>query len=153
MSTSYAEGYAKMGFILPEVARLLQPYFDKNEFCVYTDTRMRVTAGTESITGSNIWVLAGTIRVVEGYLDNPAYRSLDLHTPFGFSILAHEVFHVYQYYRDGWLKMALGVIKGLTKGLLKGKIEYAHGDVAFEQEAIDFQRKVRGLGLCLRGPR
>jgi len=59
----------------------------------------------------------------------------DPHTAWGLALLAHEIKHVEQYERDGWLKF---YAKYFWAYVLHG---YGNS-VPFEAEAVEFQRQV-----------
>lgn len=69
-------------------------------------------------------------------------NTLDLATPAGFATLAHEIFHVYQYRRDGRLKSAALYLKGIISSLFKGKL-YDHASFVNEVEALATEKKMR----------
>ncbi len=83
-------------------------------------------SGTE-----NIWAitLGGTI-----YIRMP--QAYDPHAPAGLALLAHEIKHVEQYAREGWLGF---FTKYLQSYAAKGGYS---SSVNFENEAYEFQKQV-----------
>lgn len=92
-----------------------------------------------------IFVIFRTIYIARGVLNDPGVHygySLNLRTPHGFALLAHEVYHVYQYLRDGPKSTVKEYFTTMFLSWQKARILWDHTISKFEQEAIAFEKKV-----------
>ena len=167
---SKAEAYAeKHGTLMPEIRERVQPFFPSFDL---EKVRVKIVEGKESITGSRVWVLGNTIRFTRGAMDYPVVltpvedeptstssrkfttnQAIDLHTITGMGCLVHEVCHVWQYYRSGWLAMVVSSVQGLLRGLTKGVLRYSHDDAPMEREAMALELRFFLTGRILDGER
>lgn len=60
--------------------------------------------------------------------------------PYGLAILAHEMWHIQQYYREGRLKFSLKYFKEWLPLALRRRNIYEH--LSYEKEALAFQNHV-----------
>lgn len=81
-----------------------------------------------------------------------------LHEPYGLAVLAHELWHVYQYHRGGRLKFTAKYLQEWAPLALRRRNIYEH--LSYEKEALAFQNHVEkelrkefaqngGKGPCL----
>ena len=70
----------------------------------------------------------------------------DLATPEGMSLFLHEVYHIYQFYRNpfGLLK---GYFRAVRDSLKQAGILFSHQHIRFELEAITFEHEIYRI-LC-----
>jgi hypothetical protein len=71
-----------------------------------------------------------------------AGNCFDLSTVEGMALLLHELYHIYQFYRNP-LQMLWNYIRAVRDSLVYGKIFFAHPYIPFEIEAIAFEEEIQ----------
>jgi hypothetical protein len=86
------------------------------------------------------FVLGPLIFFAKGVLNAPGYHlgnTFDLTTPEGISTLAHEIYHVGQWYR-GRIRHLFRCIIGVFRSLFKDGILWSHSLIPLELKAMEF---------------
>lgn len=122
----------KHGKLHPVIAQALQPHFP-TIFRV-ADVRVRVhnRAWWDRFHKTSIWVLGTTIMVASRYKWN-------MSNPFVVATMAHELYHVWQWHRDGAGNMAANTLSSIIR---KYTGRHWHSS-RYEREAIAFQKQFR----------
>lgn len=143
------ETYArKHGRLHPDNVAVLQPFFTPLRFDVHS-VRIRIVPawfGSLGARGSPtaMAVFASTWYVIPGVLDADGVVRGNVWswTRYqGVANYAHEAFHVYQYYRDGFVRLYGLFAWGILRSLMTGKL-YDHTKIVPEMEAIAFERQI-----------
>ena len=143
----YAKKYRKLHH---KVVEAMAPFFKEYNWSP-ARAKIRIISpfwGTLSGRGSAtaVFVVRRTIYVMRGALNVEGRirgNYWDLASKAGFATFAHEVFHTYQSDRDSIVKFLGSLFSGIWKSLTRSKMIYDHQFFDFEQEAIDFQRKIK----------
>jgi hypothetical protein len=125
------------GRLHPKIVAELQPFFPS----IFRVAQVRVNfyekAWWDLFHKTGIWTLAGQVIVGSRFSWNVSNRTV-------LSIIAHELFHVWQWQRDGAGSVLLGSISSLVR---KYTGRHWHSS-RIEREAIEFQdsflRKYQG---------
>lgn len=135
----------------PRVAAFLQPYFVNLPLSTVKFVRDRTRT---SWLGSTIWVLGGTVRVVQGKLNAKLVISeqpdggfkvngaIDLTRPGGMAMLAHELFHVKQWRETALFPWLWSYAQGIWASITQHRKLFYHGAFALEREAAAFEKRV-----------
>lgn len=147
------EEYAKThGRLHPEIVAFLRGYFVGRGFNLQR-VKVNVKLGATSASGSGIWALGSTVVVRKGKFnaefkqwtvnggDGKLWwannRAIDLATPAGMRVLAHECFHVMKWQTRRW--WSIGAVARAILGKLTGRPWHSS---QWEQQAIDFERGI-----------
>ena len=133
------------GTLPPRSVTLLAPWFAHAVLAavhVWVQPRW-LAAWTRGLGMPAVTVYGDTLVCVPGVLDADGYvrrRLWSWTQPRGLALWAHEVKHVEQW-RAAPEAFAFEAATGIMASLLRGKI-YDHAVIAYEQEAIAFERTV-----------
>ncbi len=145
----YANTYGRLH---PTIIEFLKEYFVRFEYDLER-VLVNVKLGTTSASGSAIWVLASTVLVQKGSLnaelkqwtvdkgDGKLWwknnRAIDLATPGGMRVLAHECYHVMKWQTRRWWS-----IWAVARAMLAKVTGRAWHSSEWEQQAIDFEKSI-----------
>lgn len=152
------EEYAKThGRLHPEIVEFLTGYFvfGPPSSLLFDLRRVKVSVqfGSSSISGSGIWALASTVVVQKGKFnaefkqwnvekgDGKLWwqnnRAIDLETPAGMRVLAHECFHVMKWQTRRW--WSFWAVGRAMLGKITGRPWHSS---EWERQAIDFEKGI-----------
>jgi len=125
----------------PQVITILEPFFDfpLEKVKVHILRWNAIPSGRRG-GRTPAFVLGPFIFFAKSVLNDPGYRlgnTFDLTTPEGISTLAHEVYHVGQWYR-GRIRHLFRCIIGVFRSLLEDGILWSHSLIPLELEAMKF---------------
>ncbi len=145
----YANTYGRLH---PKVIKFLQGYFDSFTYDL-GNVRVNVNFGATSASGSAIWVLASTVVVRKGKLnaefkqwqvdkgDGKLWwknnRAIDLATPGGMRVLAHECYHVMKWQTRRW--WTIWAVARAMLGKVTGRSWHSSN---WEAQAVLFERAI-----------
>ena len=145
----------KFNSIHPKVKDFLSEFFSKNvldDIVIKIMKKENIWSGrakkNQNLTSPSktpAFVLLNRMYFGNGVLNKPGYHTnntFDLSTPEGMATFMHEVFHVYQWKRDGIL-FIFKYLKAVLLSLFRSRIFWDHKVIDFEIEAIKFERKMR----------
>ena len=146
----------RYGHFPESVSDALRPFFDDDWILLTAVVRVQIrpadwwlfrASGRGHPTPAFVW--GRTIYFAEGVLNYPFgpvferwQNHFDLTTPAGWGTLAHEIKHVEQNVASGWWGMLGRYVGGVFRSLRHGSL-WDHKRIPFEQEAIDFEKRVR----------
>lgn len=143
------EAYAvQHGRLAPAAAAVLAPWFVGHEDVVAAIRIQVLSVASSEISRKAgmpaITVIGSTWVVIPGVLDadeSVRGRVFSWTQPRGIALWAHEAMHVQQYLADP-LSFIWEGFQGICLSILHGE-PYAHEYIAYEREAIAFERMVR----------
>lgn len=147
------EEFAKThGRLHPEVIIFLNVYFEPLGFDLGR-VKVNVKFGPTSASGSGVWALASTVVVQKGKFnaefkqwqvekgDGKLWwknnRAIDLATPAGMRVLAHECYHVMKWQTRRW--WSIGAVMRAMLGKITGRPWHSS---EWERKAIAFERGI-----------
>jgi len=147
--TNQIENYiARYGKLHPAIINKMQKFFKHFDLGKVKIKLVSPSWGKLSGRGgpTAAFVIGGTFYIMRGAINRRGLirgNSWDLSVPVGFATVAHEIFHVYQYKRDGFFKFSMNFFAGLFRSITKSKMLYDHKYFVWEQEAIKFDTMVK----------
>lgn len=151
----------------PEAAAFLAPYFpgfdlrtvrvvvfDQTGWSDFRDkiaTSIRLPTPTIFVRAQTVYVRADLFNIpldryeytrADGTIGLWSNQAIDLATPSGQALLAHEIMHVRQWRRSPLL-MGWQAMTGVLASIIYEQRFYAHSQIAYELEAIALQKRVR----------
>ncbi len=147
------EEFAKThGRLHPKVSEFLSQYFDPLRFHLRR-VKVNVKFGSSSASGSGIWALGSTVVVRKGKFnaefkqwtvekgDGKLWwqnnRAIDLSTPAGMRVLAHECFHVMKWQTRRWWSFW-----AVARAMVAKVTGRAWHSSEWEQQAIEFEQSI-----------
>jgi len=88
------------------------------------------------------WARGGERIIYFDYGRMNTQEGLRLWTPYGWSVLSHEAYHIYQADREGWLKWRLILVGNFFRSISNWEYDYRHEFIPIEIEATKFMNKV-----------
>lgn len=143
------EDYARRyGTLHPACIAVVQPWFDRYSWSAQ-QVKVRLVPdwfGSVGARGSPtaVAVFGRTLYCIAGVLDADHRVRSNLWSwrqVGGIANWCHEVFHVYQYERDGFWRLYGLFAAGIVRSLLSGQL-YDHTKIAPEREAMQFEQYV-----------